>query len=150
MAADLGDCITQIIAIREDSGHQVTLFECLLPHLQKLALLKQIRVEFDDLLRKDGRVHISEFNKKILNIVASEPVPFLYERLGTKYNHILIDEFQDTSRLQFANLLPLIENALGCRAFQPGRWRWETGHLPISGGRYGSDCFPAPQGPGSV
>ncbi|AUD05803.1 UvrD-helicase domain-containing protein [Spirosoma pollinicola] len=117
MAADLGDCITQIIAIRADRGHQVTLFECLLPHLQKLALLKQIRVEFDDLLRKDGRVHISEFNKKILNVVASEPVPFLYERLGTKYNHILIDEFQDTSRLQFANLLPLIENALGSEHF---------------------------------
>jgi ATP-dependent exoDNAse (exonuclease V) beta subunit len=117
MAADLGDCISQISAIRTDRGQQVTLFDCLLPHLQKLALLKQMRVEFDELLRKDGRVHISEFNKKILTIVASEPVPFLYERLGTKYNHILIDEFQDTSRLQFANLLPLIENALGADHF---------------------------------
>ena len=113
MAGELGDCITQINTIRDERGRQVALFECLLPHLQKLALLKQMRIEFDELLRKDGRVHISEFNKKILSIVASEPVPFLYERLGTKYNHILIDEFQDTSRLQFANLLPLIENALG-------------------------------------
>ncbi|MFD2572034.1 UvrD-helicase domain-containing protein [Spirosoma soli] len=117
MAAELCDCITQVNTIRDERGKQVALFECLLPHLQKLALLKQIRVEFDDLLRKDGRVHISEFNKKILGIVASEPVPFLYERLGTKYNHILIDEFQDTSRLQFANLLPLIENALGAEHF---------------------------------
>ncbi|GAB2557588.1 UvrD-helicase domain-containing protein [Spirosoma areae] len=117
MAAELCDCITQINTSRETNGRQVTLFECLLPHLQKLALLKQMKVEFDDLLRKDGRVHISEFNKKILSIVASEPVPFLYERLGTKYNHILIDEFQDTSRLQFANLLPLIENALGADHF---------------------------------
>ena len=117
MADELSDCISQINTIREESGRQVALFDCLLPHLQKLALLKQMRVEFDDLLRKDNRVHISEFNKKILNIVASEPVPFLYERLGTKYNHILIDEFQDTSRLQFANLLPLIENALGADHF---------------------------------
>ena len=110
---ELGNCLDQIEVIRGESSHQVVLFNCLLPHLQKLALLKQMRLEFDDLLRKDGRVHISEFNKKILAIVASEPVPFLYERLGTKYNHILIDEFQDTSRLQFANLLPLIENSLG-------------------------------------
>ena len=36
---------------------------------------------------------------------------------GAKYNHILIDEFQDTSRLQFANLLPLIDNALGAGHF---------------------------------
>ncbi len=109
---DLCQCITQINSIRAERGQQVALFECLLPHLQKLALLKQIRLEFDDLLRKDGRVHISEFNKKILAIVASEPVPFLYERLGVKYHHILVDEFQDTSRLQFANLMPLIDNAL--------------------------------------
>lgn len=113
MADELCDCISQIIGLREERGRQAALFECLLPHLQKLALLKQMRIEFDDLLRKDGRVHISEFNKKILSIVATEPVPFLYERLGARYNHILIDEFQDTSRLQFANLLPLIENALG-------------------------------------
>lgn len=109
----LCDCFEQIETVRTERGPQVQLFGCLLPHLQKLALLKQMRIEFDDLLRKDGRVHISEFNKKILSIVATEPVPFLYERLGTRYNHILIDEFQDTSRLQFANLLPLIENALG-------------------------------------
>jgi ATP-dependent helicase/nuclease subunit A len=117
LADELSACIRGIISIREDSSHQVALFDCLLPHLQKLALLKQIRIEFDELLRKDGRVHISEFNKKILNIVASEPVPFLYERLGNKYYHILIDEFQDTSKLQFANLLPLIENALGSEHF---------------------------------
>ncbi|GAB3013458.1 UvrD-helicase domain-containing protein [Spirosoma pulveris] len=117
IASELCSCFEHINRIREESNHQVTLFDCLLPHLQKLALLKQMRLEFDDLLRKDGRVHISEFNKKILNIVASEPVPFLYERLGTKYNHILIDEFQDTSRLQFANLLPLIENSLGAGHF---------------------------------
>lgn len=117
MVDELGDCIRQIDRIRDEQGRQVALFDCLVPHLQKLALLKQMRIEFDELLRKDGRVHISEFNKKILSIVTTEPVPFLYERLGNKYNHILIDEFQDTSRLQFANLLPLIENALGAEHF---------------------------------
>ena len=117
MADELCDCISQINTIRDERGLQMALFECLLPHLQKLSLLKQMRLEFDELLRKDGRVHISEFNKKILGIVASEPVPFLYERLGVKYHHILIDEFQDTSKLQFANLMPLLENALASEHF---------------------------------
>ena len=115
LAGGLTDCFNQIIVVRQTHGRQAALFAKILPNLQKLALLKQLRIEFDDLLRKDGRVHISEFNKKILHIVASEPVPFLYERLGTKYFHILVDEFQDTSRLQFANLLPLIENSLAGR-----------------------------------
>lgn len=117
MADHLRDCLVQIETIREERQAQVVLFECLTPHLQKLALLKQIRVEFDELLRKDGRVHISEFNKRILHIVATEPVPFLYERLGTRYYHLLIDEFQDTSKLQFANLLPLLDNALASGHF---------------------------------
>ncbi len=112
LADGLTDCFNTIITVRQTHGRQAALFAKILPNLQKLALLKQLRIEFDDLLRKDGRVHISEFNKKILHIVASEPVPFLYERLGTRYAHILVDEFQDTSRLQFANLMPLIENSL--------------------------------------
>jgi ATP-dependent helicase/nuclease subunit A len=82
-------------------------------HLYNLSLLNEIRKEFDDLLRQGNQVHISDFNRKVLEIVAKEPVPFIFERLGEKYNHILVDEFQDTSKLQFANLLPLIDNALG-------------------------------------
>lgn len=117
LAPALSDCYNQIEAIREERLGMAKLFDGLIPHLYKLALLKQLRMEFDDLLRKDGRVHISEFNRRIINIVATEPVPFLYERLGAKYFHILIDEFQDTSKLQFANLLPLIENALGLGYF---------------------------------
>jgi len=57
-------------------------------------------------------VHISEFNKKISDEIADQPVPFIYERLGRKYRYFLIDEFQDTSILQWYNLLPLIEESL--------------------------------------
>jgi len=38
--------------------------------------------------------------------------PFVYERMGTRLHHFLIDEFQDTSRLQWANLRPLLLNSL--------------------------------------
>ncbi len=55
---------------------------------------------------------IVEFNKYIADIVRSEPAPFIYERLGQKYRHFLIDEFQDTSILQWQNFLPLVENSL--------------------------------------
>jgi ATP-dependent helicase/nuclease subunit A len=112
IADELLACYRQIETARDAHKHTYELAVGLLDNLHKLALLRQIRAEFDALLRKDGRVHISEFNKRILGIVATEPVPFLFERLGTKYYHILIDEFQDTSKLQFANLMPLIENAL--------------------------------------
>jgi len=102
----------EIETIRTGESQKITLYQQLDRHLYNLSLLGEIRKEFDALLRQNNQVHISDFNRRILEIVAKEPVPFIFERLGEKYNHILVDEFQDTSKLQFANLLPLIENAL--------------------------------------
>jgi ATP-dependent exoDNAse (exonuclease V) beta subunit len=57
-------------------------------------------------------VHISEFNKSIAGLLQKVAVPFIYERLGERFSHFLLDEFQDTSVLQWQNFLPLIENSL--------------------------------------
>ena len=110
---DLADILANIEIIRENQIRKVTLYQELDKHLYNLSLLGEIRKEFDALLKQNNQVHISDFNRRILEIVSQEPIPFIFERLGDKYNHILLDEFQDTSKLQFANLLPLIENALG-------------------------------------
>ncbi|HAI42688.1 MAG TPA: ATP-dependent helicase, partial [Maribacter sp.] len=55
---------------------------------------------------------ISEFNTLIAKEVKDQPAPFIYERLGEKYRHYFIDEFQDTSQMQWENLIPLIGNAM--------------------------------------
>lgn len=63
--------------------------------------------------KKDNDVLlIAEFNRIISKVVLNEPIPFIYERVGEKYHHYLLDEFQDTSIQQWQNLLPLIDNAL--------------------------------------
>ena len=78
-----------------------------------VALIREIRQLFDDYAAESQKVHISEFNKKINETISEQPVPFIYERIGNKYRHYLIDEFQDTSLLQWKNFLPLVENSLG-------------------------------------
>ncbi len=80
--------------------------------IYSLALVHEIRNLFIEFTDQTGKVHISEFNKKISSEIADQPVPFIYERLGRKYRYFLIDEFQDTSVLQWYNLLPLIEESL--------------------------------------
>ena len=76
------------------------------------ALRLQIREAFDRLAQEEEIVHISEFNK-LLNIVLDDfSVPFVYERIGEYFQHVFVDEFQDTSVLQWQNLLPLIDNGL--------------------------------------
>jgi ATP-dependent helicase/nuclease subunit A len=115
--AQLVDYYEHIEKVRQENSGLYHLYQQLIPHLYHLSLLNEIKEEFDRQLRENNRVHISEFNQKILKIVTEDPVPFIYERLGEKFNHILIDEFQDTSKLQFANLLPLIDNSLGYEHF---------------------------------
>ncbi|GAA3932332.1 UvrD-helicase domain-containing protein [Hymenobacter algoricola] len=82
------------------------------PYLFHASLLSELSKIVDQLSRERNVVLISEFNRRIASIVLTEPVPFLYERLGDRYQHLLIDEFQDTSVLQWNNLLPLVENAV--------------------------------------
>jgi ATP-dependent helicase/nuclease subunit A len=77
-----------------------------------MGLMGELHKEFKEVLSQKNQVTLSEFNRQILKIILSEPVPFIYERIGEKFEHLLIDEFQDTSNLQFFNLLPLIENSV--------------------------------------
>jgi ATP-dependent exoDNAse (exonuclease V) beta subunit len=77
-----------------------------------IALLNEIGRIIDQIRNEQFIVHISEFNRRVAEIVFNEPAPFIFERLGDRYNHFLIDEFQDTSVMQWQNLLPLIQNGL--------------------------------------
>ena len=76
------------------------------------ALRTQIRAEFAQLAEQEEVVHISEFNKLLNSVMGDFSVPFVYERIGEYFHHVFVDEFQDTSILQWQNLLPLIDNGL--------------------------------------
>jgi ATP-dependent exoDNAse (exonuclease V) beta subunit len=88
------------------------LYHVLRKNIYPVALINEIEKILDDLRIQNNLIHISEFNKRITEVIRQEPIPFIYERIGEKYNHYLIDEFQDTSLLQWQNLLPLVENSL--------------------------------------
>lgn len=112
------------------------LFGLLVFKLYPLALLSEMEKEITLIRQENNIVHISEFNRRIAEIVMHEPVPFIYERLGEKFNHYLIDEFQDTSRLQWMNLLPLLENSLASGYLnlvvgdgKQAIYRWRNGYV---------------------
>jgi len=77
-----------------------------------LTLLNKIQQEIKNLELEQDLLPISSFNTIISNEIKNQPTPFIYERLGEKYRHYFIDEFQDTSEMQWNNLIPLINNAL--------------------------------------
>ncbi|MDJ1504131.1 UvrD-helicase domain-containing protein [Xanthocytophaga agilis] len=112
------------------------LLENILQHYYKLSVIHEISHELRLIKSDKNQVLISDFNQALVNIILKEPVPFIYERLGEKYNHILIDEFQDTSVLQWNNLLPLLENGLAKGHFslivgdaKQAIYRWRGGDM---------------------
>lgn len=105
---------------------------------------------------EDGVAFFSDLTRKVAAVVKHEPVPFIHERMGERYRHYLIDEFQDTSLLQWNALLPLVDNALstGGSALLVGDakqaiYRWRNGevrlftHFPALFGRDPEDAAEA-------
>lgn len=92
--------------------HQILLIESILKNLTPLFVINLVNKELDAIKEEKNIVPISEFNALINSEIKDQPAPFVYERLGEKYRHFFIDEFQDTSQLQWENLIPLIDNAL--------------------------------------
>ena len=111
-----------IDALRKDLYHyylkikvkveQSLLTESILQHWTPLSLLHVMEHSLDTLQKEQQRMLLAQFNAKISALIVDQPAPFIYERLGERYRHYFIDEFQDTSELQWKNLIPLIGNAL--------------------------------------
>ncbi|SDX46014.1 UvrD-helicase domain-containing protein [Hymenobacter psychrophilus] len=113
VAPELAQTFERLQEIRQRLLPSYLLAAGMLPYVFQVSLLSELSKAVEQLSRDRNVVLIAEFNRRIAQIVLHEPVPFLYERLGDRYQHLLIDEFQDTSVLQWNNLLPLVENALG-------------------------------------
>lgn len=80
-------------------------------NLLPLKVNKEIEEILETILFENDLVLLSKFNIMIHEHLRSEPSEFIYEKVGTKYRHYFIDEFQDTSLLQWQNLLPLKDHA---------------------------------------
>ena len=81
-------------------------------NITPLSLLSEINKEITAIKKERSLVLISDFNPTISKQINNQPAPFIYERLGERYSNYFIDEFQDTSQMQWENLIPLVDNAL--------------------------------------
>ena len=80
-------------------------------HIQNILIneLKAFSKRYQD---KNNILLISEFNSLISENVSNQPAPYIYEKLGTRFKNYYIDEFQDTSNLQWNNIIPLASHSL--------------------------------------
>ena len=92
--------------------YQVKFLKNILKNITPLSVLNAIYNSLQDIKIEEDLVLISDFNSLISSEIKSQPAPFIYERIGEKFKHYFIDEFQDTSTKQWENIIPLIDNAI--------------------------------------
>lgn len=80
--------------------------------LSTIIFLKHFKFLLNRYQEQNRQVVISEIGKLLTSIILDESVPYIYERYGIQFKNFFIDEFQDTSILQWMNMLPLIHEAL--------------------------------------
>ncbi|MDT0676389.1 UvrD-helicase domain-containing protein [Autumnicola musiva] len=104
--------IVNFFTTSKENYFKIEFLEEVRKRLVQLSLLNAINQEIETIKKDRNLVLISEFNPQISAQVKNQPAPFIYERLGERYSNYFIDEFQDTSQMQWENLIPLIDASL--------------------------------------
>ncbi len=76
------------------------------------ALLADLYSKVTSSCDEDGMILLSETKNLLSEFIEKNDAPFIYEKVGNRYEHFMIDEFQDTSRKEWRNFLPLLQNSL--------------------------------------
>ena len=82
--------------------------KAILPHIYTMGILQDVDKQIKETDLSLGRFPISKTNQFVNQVIDGQDAPFIYERIGQYFRHYMIDEFQDTSALQWKNFSPLI------------------------------------------
>ena len=129
---ELNEMLTLLVSQLTGYVKYSELIKLFVPFMMVNTLYKKLK----DVKSQNNVILISDFNALIGDIVKNEPAGFIFERIGSRFNYILVDEFQDTSLLQWNNLIPLIHESIsnGGKNLIVGDakqaiYRWREGHV---------------------
>ncbi len=79
---------------------------------RSFALLSDLYNEVQEVCTKENIMILGETKHILSTFINDSNAPFIYEKVGNRYEHYMIDEFQDTSIQEWKNMLPLLQNAM--------------------------------------
>ena len=77
-----------------------------------LGIAGELRKSFEEVQREKNVLSIDDSNTILKGIIDGSDAPFVYEKLGVRFEDFLLDEFQDTSTIQWENFRPLLLNSV--------------------------------------
>ncbi|MEI7828520.1 MAG: UvrD-helicase domain-containing protein [Prolixibacteraceae bacterium] len=134
-----------LVALKEEIP-EMNSARAILKNIYPFGLLGNIAIKIKEVLRANNTVLLSDSGRMIGKIIEGNDTPFIYEKVGLIYRHFMLDEFQDTSRQQWSNFKPLVENALasGNSSIVVGDvkqsiYRWRNGDWNLLANQLASD-----------
>ena len=85
----------------------------ILKHVNQMSLLGSVDSTIRRLNAENNRFILADTAHKLNDIISYNDIPFIYEKAASSFKYIMIDEFQDTSELQWKNFIPLIKECIG-------------------------------------
>ena len=110
--SDLQPLLSEILHFFKNESVLYFTTVAVLKQLRILGILTDLKEEIKSLLHEKGILQISDSNLLLSKIIGQSDSPFIYEKTGNYYKHFMLDEFQDTSALQWNNFKPLVINSL--------------------------------------
>ena len=112
--------------------------EVVLNNFYSFGLIADISRKLKEYKDENSIMLLADASHFLNGVIRDSDTPFIYEKVGSFYKNFLIDEFQDTSRMQWQNFFPLLTNALdqGDRSLIVGDvkqaiYRWRGGDLSL-------------------
>ncbi len=84
----------------------------ILSHVYALGILSDVLHQVHVITTNENTFLLSDAGEVLNLITREDQSPFIYEKIGNKYENFMIDEFQDTSKIQWDNFKPLIDNSM--------------------------------------
>ena len=104
--------LQEIIDGGKDSDPDVKTARVLDKQVHLLGIVSDLYAHLDAVLKEHNLVLLSETTDVLSRIIDGSDTPFIYEKVGTRFDHFMLDEFQDTSRLQWENFRPLLHEGV--------------------------------------
>jgi len=108
----LGDILHYAIEERPRQWKLYKSADLTLQHLNQLRLLGGIERKVHELNEANNRFLLSDTQQLLHSLIDGSDSPFIFEKIGTQLEHVMIDEFQDTSTVQWQNFRVLIDEAM--------------------------------------
>ena len=104
-------------------------------YLYTFGILNDLTIKIREYREEKEVILISDLPQFLRKIIDDSDTPYIYEKVGNRYQHFLIDEFQDTSAFQWSNFKPLVLNSLASGNFnmivgdvKQSIYRWRGGN----------------------